>query len=414
MNTNTYDLKIAVGQLGGRMYYGVPAILYRHNLLSKLYTDWVANKFPVNIFYNAFPAIRARLNSHVPPFPPEWVSQMLATSLIKHFEKKLFHYTPSQLHTQYYYSLGTALEKSIIKDNFNRAQAIFMIGSTSALVFQEAKKRGLKTIKEQIIAPSQYTLALLQEVWEKYSDWENLDEERKVLTFWTDQQWKEWDSADYIVCGSSFVVDAMRKVGGPADKTVVIPYGVPFSGNQGQSPHNYPGGRKLRVLTVGTLGLRKGTPYIIESARQLQGECEFVLIGSIPQPLPRLLRDLPGNVKLVGHIPRSYIGSYYQWADVFLLPSLSEGSATVCYEALSYGLPLVVTPNTGQFITDGEEGFIIQPKSAEKITIALSKFLNQPQLVNEMSAKALKLSPQATLEAYEQRLMNFIHTIKPN
>lgn len=411
MNTNTHNLKIAVGQIGGRMYYGVPAILYRHNLLSKLYTDWVSNKFPVNIFYNSFPNIQKKLSSRITPFPPEWVSQMLTTSLIKHFEKKLFHYNPSQLHTRYYYSLGTALEKSIIKDNFNRAQAIFMIGSTSALVFEEAKKRGLITIKEQISAPPQYTLSVLKDAWEKYPDWGQKRDEYEILSFWSNQQYKEWELSDYIVCGSKFVVDAFRTIGGPFQKAVVIPYGIPASNPHNIVSKNFDGVRKLRILTVGSLSVGKGTPYIIESAKQLLGECEFVLVGSIPQPLPRLLSDLPDNVRLVGHIPRSNISSYYQWADVFLLPSLSEGSATVCYEALSYGLPLIVTPNTGQFITDGEEGFIIQPKSAEEITIALSKFLNQPQLVNEMSVKALKLSPQATVEAYEQRLMNFINTI---
>jgi len=333
---------------------------------------------------------------------------MFYKSLIKDLEKRLFSYDLKELHIKYYYSLGLALEKKIIQENFNAAQAVFMIGSSSAMVFKEAKKRGLITIKEQIIAPPQYTLSVMGDVWEKYPDWENSQEERDILQFWADLQWKEWEYADHIVCGSSFVVEAIRQSGGSAEKAVVVPYGIPAIVNKNQVPKSYEGNRKLHVLTVGTLGLRKGTPYILEAAQKLQNECEFILVGALPTSQPRLLRNSPANVRLVGHIPRSLIDSYYQWADIFLLPSLSEGSATVCYEALSYGLPLIVTPNTGQFITNGEEGFIINSKSTEEIIEAISKFLQESHLVQRMSVKALKLSTQASFEAYEQRLIDFI------
>ncbi|MCX7986891.1 MAG: glycosyltransferase family 4 protein [Bacteroidales bacterium] len=411
MNKTARIFDIAVGQIGGRMYYGVPAILFKHNFLSKLYTDWVANKFPISLLYKTFKNIQPRLNSRITPFDPHLIKQMLFTSLWKEIEKKFMCYSPDLIHCKYYYELGIALENLIIKDNFNGAQAIFMIGSSSALVFREAKTKGIITIKEQIIAPPQYTLSILSDVWKQFPDWENEEAERTILNFWSNQVWKEWEHADHIVCGSDFVVETIRQVGGPSERAVAIPYGVPFKEKLVPSPKNFDGKRKLKILSVGTLGLRKGTPYTILAAKELQKECEFTLVGSFPERLPNLLKNIPENVKITGHIPRSQIGNYYQWADVFLLPSLVEGSATVCYEALGYGLPLIVTPNAGQFIEHGKEGFIISPKSSKEIVDALSNLINQPHLVNEMSVNALKISNQATFDAYEKRLITFLKSL---
>ena len=44
-------------------------------------------------------------------------------------------------------------------------------------------------------------------------------------------------------------------------------------------------------------------------------------------------------------------------ADVFVFPSLFEGSAVVTYEALACGLPSIVTPNAGSVVRDGVDGF---------------------------------------------------------
>ena len=46
-------------------------------------------------------------------------------------------------------------------------------------------------------------------------------------------------------------------------------------------------------------------------------------------------------------------------ADVFVFPSLFEGSAVVTYEAIACGLPSIVTPEAGSVVRDGVEGFLV-------------------------------------------------------
>lgn len=69
---------------------------------------------------------------------------------------------------------------------------------------------------------------------------------------------------------------------------------------------------------------------------------------------------------------------------MFCLPSIVEGRALVMQEAMSQGLPVVITPNTGgaDLVIEGRTGFLVPIRSPEKIAEKLA-WLNQhrPELV---------------------------------
>ena len=66
------------------------------------------------------------------------------------------------------------------------------------------------------------------------------------------------------------------------------------------------------------------------------------------------------HIHLVGAVPRSQVVPHFEWADVFFMPSVCEGSATVTYEALMSGLPVIATPNPGSVVIDGVNGFTLR------------------------------------------------------
>jgi len=96
---------------------------------------------------------------------------------------------------------------------------------------------------------------------------------------------------------------------------------------------------------------------------------------------------------------------HYSWADVFLLPSLCEGSATVCYEALAAGLPVITTPNAGSVVRDGVDGFIVPIRDAEAIAEKLDLLAKDRDLLAAMSANAVARSREFTLAKYSERLV---------
>jgi glycosyltransferase involved in cell wall biosynthesis len=93
---------------------------------------------------------------------------------------------------------------------------------------------------------------------------------------------------------------------------------------------------------------------------------------------------------------------------VFLLASICEGSATVCYEALAAGLPVVTTPNAGSVIRDGIDGFIVPIRDGPAIAGRLRLLAGDRERLSWMSANATARSREFTVEKYGDRLVGAI------
>ena len=130
----------------------------------------------------------------------------------------------------------------------------------------------------------------------------------------------------------------------------------------------------LRVLFVGTLQLRKGIPYLLAARRQLRGNGVRIRLVGPSLLAPSVMRELRREMEVVGPVPRSRIGEHYAWADVVVLPTLSEGSANVVYEAMAAGLPVITTANAGSIIVDGESGVLIPIRDTEALAAVLERF----------------------------------------
>jgi glycosyltransferase involved in cell wall biosynthesis len=161
----------------------------------------------------------------------------------------------------------------------------------------------------------------------------------------------------------------------------------------------------LRVLTVGGVGLRKGSPYVLAAARALAGLATFRMVGAI-EALPQAVAKLSEAVELTGPIPRSDMRAHFAWADVFLLPSLCEGSATVVYEALAASLPVICTQNTGSVVRNGVEGEIVPIRDSEMIADALAGLARDPERRRDMAEQAARRAKSFDLAAYGRRLMD--------
>jgi glycosyltransferase involved in cell wall biosynthesis len=393
--------KYLVALLGSRMNYAVPRILHSAGRLERLFTDLCAAKgWPAWLSLTPAPLRRAaieRVLARVPAgIPPgritafQWLGWQYARERAR---------TPADRLTDVYLRTNSRFCRRIAGRNWGAASATFTFNSAGLEILAEARRRGLRTVMEQTIAPRRIEAEILAAEFASFPDWETETADASLNEF-CDREEAEWALADRIVCGSEFVRDSIRQRGGPADRCRVVPYGVDL----GWSPLPKPPGGRLRVLTVGTLGLRKGTPYVFEAARQLAGQAEFRMVGPIGI-LPQALERLRSAVEVIASVPRSELAKHYAWADVFLLPSLCEGSATVTYEALAHGLPVVATPNTGGVFRDGHEGFLVPIRDPAAIVNCLQRLHQDRELLAECSRQSAASGPQFTLGAYAERLL---------
>jgi glycosyltransferase involved in cell wall biosynthesis len=137
----------------------------------------------------------------------------------------------------------------------------------------------------------------------------------------------------------------------------------------------------VRVLFVGSIGVRKGVPELLNAWRDACIDGELVLVGNVEPAIADLVdqhaRD--GRVRLTGHM--TDVGAIYRSADIFVFPTLEEGGPQVTYEAAGCGLPVITTPmGAARIVESGRNGIIVAPGNHEQLTAALRKLGNDPEL----------------------------------
>ncbi|TFH47206.1 MAG: glycosyltransferase, partial [Lysobacterales bacterium] len=193
----------------------------------------------------------------------------------------------------------------------------------------------------------------------------------------------------------------------------IVPSGINYQPNGDQvSRSARPENNKLRVLFAGEVGLRKGVPYLLDALHILgpdRVEARFAGTVAIAASKLEPYRDV---ATFLGPVPYSMMAALYRWADVFVLPSICEGSAVVTYEALAAGIPVICTPNTGSIVRHGVDGFIVPIRDAEAVANRLDhlRAFRLPAIDSPEDTRTPAIN--FTLEAYGNRLLESLKTIK--
>ena len=400
---------VVVSQLGARMHYAVPRIFAEAGRLEHVYTDICATqgwpRMLRSVSARFQPSSVRRLAGRVPHgIPQEQLTSFTNFGLMWAI-KRMRARTPSEFTAVSLWG-GTRFSELVVRCGFGNAAGLYAFSGKSLEQLAAARSQGLWTAVEQIIAPRAMVDRLLAEEEDRFPGWQKRASEDRFAEEFAKREQAEWAAADAIVCPSEFVMQSVVAAGGDPKRCVLVPYGVD---GRYSIPRSGRRSGPLRVLTVGAVGLRKGSPYVLEVARRTRGRVEVRMVGDCGV-LPRARVELASAVELFGGVPRSEILTHYAWADVFLLPSICEGSATVTYEALAAGLPVVTTPNAGSVIRDGIEGFIIAVRDTDRMVDALDRLASDADLLFLMSSKAAARAGEFDLHRYGQRLQAALKT----
>ena len=280
--------------------------------------------------------------------------------------------------------------------------------TSSLSAFRRMKSRGTLCVLEQTVGHPR--------VWNRL-----LSEERGVVDAdfdpyprpYPERDMRKVESeialADRIVCASPFVRDTMVETGTDSGKIAVIPYGVATDRfAPAERDHSHEG---LKLLFVGHFGLRKGAWYLLDAMRRLTHlkHLSMTVFGKETVP-DRLLAPFGDRIRCVPHVPRNEIHHAYQQADVFVLPTLFEGSALSVFEALASGLPVVTTPNAGSVVRDGVDGFVVPIRDAEALADRIERLYGDPALRREMSIKARERALEFPWRRYRRELVRWLGT----
>ncbi len=400
---------IIVAQLGARMHYAVPAILQRSGMLERLYTDIYAPRLPKQLQALASrygpPSFRRWFGRVPADIPEEKIVSFNAMGLEYYRRRKSVG--PDGFATAAHIWAGKELCRRVIRTGLGYASAVFTYNSAGLELLRHARNSGKLAVMEQTIAAGLFEDKLLKEEQSIHNGWATLFSTDPLRSAIIEREQMEWEASDLILCGSEFVRESILASGGPIARCRLLPYGIRPPAT---TPAKVLRHRPLRVLTVGAVGLRKGAPYVLVAARILKREAEFRMAGQLDISVDAQ-KMLSEHVTLLGAVPRSEIHRQFEWADVFLLPTLCEGSATVCYEALAHGLPVITTPNAGSVVRDGIDGFIVPIRDVAAIVDRIERLIEDEDLWAAMARNAQERAADYTVEKYGERLLTVLQAI---
>ncbi len=155
---------------------------------------------------------------------------------------------------------------------------------------------------------------------------------------------------------------------------------------------------KAIFVSVGSLIGQKGYEYLIGAVKKIKREALFFILGEGAERkvLENQIKknNLEDKVFLTGNV--SNVNDYLQAADFFIIPSLWEGLSIALLEAAAAG-KIIIATNVGgnsEVITNGENGFLIEPKNSQALAEKIEYVLNLP----EEEKKRIKDNARKTVE----------------
>lgn len=371
-------------QLGAREHYAIPRALHQSGQLASFLVDaWVP---PRSAIY-ALPIAQLRDRFH--PDLADAPIHAATRSLIGFELKQRLQKTPSwdrMIDRNRWFQRRMLRQLKKLAPRFTKAgdRPIFFTYSYAALdLLHYAKAQGWQTvlgqidpglIEEQIVLAEQKKHPALSPTWQPVPP-----------TYW--EQWQqECSIADLIVVNSEWSRQSLQQAGIAADKIELVPLVYqPHAAAQTfdrRYPQQFSFDRPLRVLFLGQVILRKGIAAVIEAAEQLKHQpIEFWIVGSSEVVAPSSL----SNIRWIRSVPRSATAEYYQRADLFLFPTLSDGFGLTQLEAQAWNLPLIVSKFCGEVVVEGVNGKILPEVTGSAIAEVLEAFLEDPRQLARLS-----------------------------
>ncbi len=175
------------------------------------------------------------------------------------------------------------------------------------------------------------------------------------------------------------------------------------------------------LLSIGRNHPVKGYKYALEAIAKLRDHgkhISYVLIGRNMSDIVDHAKNLGISDCLItpGEIESTEIPDFMKASDIFVSPSIVESFGLTTLEAMSAGLPCIVTESSGiKDLIDPEACLIVAPADSAKLAGAIKNLIDFPEMCNQMGLKAQveakKFDWPVVAKAYESAYVEAIHII---
>jgi len=395
---STHSPKVLVCQRGARHRYAIPRLFEEAGLLVALYTDstalspmgklaWISCQ--MGFKHGNVLALSSRVPKGIPRQKVFSTDRLLYSAIGKG-------------------RLASDLSPVYRKWGLQEADVVYSMYGEDLSFLKWAKSQGAKIIVDIFISP-----LANQMVFDEQGRFDNVPAGKRIKG--SDCRCSEERGigalapvADILLCPSDWVADGVRRfVPAHAHKIRVVPYGSSVSPREQKEV--VPG----RILFAGRDPLRKGLPYLAEAVSNLR-ESGMRLEARVAGLSASDCRWVPHHEELnfLGVVKMDRMGSEYERADIFVLPSLAEGQAGVVLEALSYGCPVVSTRESGVDFSSYENGVLVDACSTGQIESAIAKLVSDRGLRDRIALNGKQyFEREFSVRLWRERLCGIVEEL---
>lgn len=399
-NITVQKPSVLVCQVGARHRYAVPRMFEDAGMLAALYTD------------SSSLSVLGRLSSILGSFGSEKMKR-LARRVINGVKKNKIYSTDYPIINEWIERFckkkkniidvrakySKCLSSMAFSKGISGADIIYTMNLDNLDFVGYGKSHGCKSVIDVFQHPRTLDIYI-----EEYKKWPELGYEVKKsdLSLMHELYQKAFELADILLCPSEWVAEGVREINPQASiKIRVVPYGCTIDyGNRLNRPI------ENKIFFAGGNAIGKGLPYLAQAATLLRNKIpglDVRIAGLLPACVVN--HPLCKDLNFLGKLSSEQMKEEYLSADLFVLPSLTEGFAGVIAEAIRAGCPVVVTRESGSPVVQGREGLIVAARSTDSLVDAISTIVADRNLRNKMSKACIEQIPFYSEIMWKKRLI---------
>ena len=177
------------------------------------------------------------------------------------------------------------------------------------------------------------------------------------------------------------------------------------------------------ILFLGTIEPRKNISAIIEAYKKLIDSDKnmthsLVVAGTkgwLFDDIMRLSRPLvrSGKIIFTGPVSDEERAHIYNMADIFVYPSFFEGFGLPPLEAMSCGLPVIVSNSSSLPEVVGQAAVSVDPNDPDELAFFMNELLSNEDLRKEYSQKGSKRAGSFSWEDSAKKTLAVIEQLQP-
>lgn len=300
---------------------------------------------------------------------------------------------------------GIAVAKEAIK---RRCDAVVCYEGNALSCFKYLEKNApnITRVIDCSSTPRPYLRSVFEEIDCKFSYPHLRREESAVWDEARDAEIREEANlADYYLVASDFVAEGLRYIGFDSSRIMKLPYGCNFLTSL-EDIRKRRTNSPIECLFVGQCVCRKGLETIARAfSDPTLRRVKLTVIGKYDNESPyvQVLKQ-NSNVKFLGLVSKEQVKKQCMSADLFILPTFTEGMSLACLEAMGSGLPIICTPNSGvgDLVAERNTGLLVEPGNVKELVSAINYFANDPSKCRAIGENAFRVASGYTWGRYEE------------